>query len=145
MTDSPPSTPALVGVLETSLYVTDLARARDFYEHVMGAALLAEFGARGLALHVGGRSVLLLFVRGASVSGSGSPGGFVPGHDGSGPQHIAFAIAADALDDWERRLARAGIAIESRVGWPRGGTSLYFRDPDGHAVELVTPRTWAMY
>ena len=133
------------GVLETSLYVDDLARARDFYERVMGCVLLSEFGARGLALDAGGRSVLLLFVRGASVAGGHSPGGFVPGHDGAGPQHLAFAIAGDALDDWERRLVAAGVAIESRVTWPRGGTSLYFRDPDGHSVELVTPGTWATY
>ena len=144
MTDSS-RPPAPSGVLETSLYVEDLARARDFYERVMGCLSLGEFGARGLALDAGGRSVLLLFVRGASVAGGQSPGGFVPGHDGAGPQHVAFAIAAEALDAWARRLADAGVAIESRVTWPRGGTSLYFRDPDGHSVELVTPGTWTIY
>ena len=29
--------------------------------------------------------------------------------------------------------------------WPRGGESLYFRDPDGHLVELATPGLWANY
>jgi catechol 2,3-dioxygenase-like lactoylglutathione lyase family enzyme len=37
------------------------------------------------------------------------------------------------------------VNIESRVKWPRGGESIYFRDPDDHLVELVTPGTWAIY
>ena len=28
---------------------------------------------------------------------------------------------------------------------PRGGTSLYFNDPDGNVVELATPGLWANY
>ena len=46
------------------------------------------------------------------------------------------------MSAWERHLATRGIAIESRVTWPRGGTSLYFRDLDGHSIELATPGLW---
>ena len=46
--------------------------------------------------------------------------------------HIAFSIAADELAAWEARLNDAGVAIEGRTNWPRGGESIYFRDPDGH-------------
>jgi catechol 2,3-dioxygenase-like lactoylglutathione lyase family enzyme len=60
-------------------------------------------------------------------------------------QHLAFAVAADALDAWRRHLEGSGVPVESTVGWPRGGTSLYVRDPDGHSVELVTPGLWAIY
>jgi catechol 2,3-dioxygenase-like lactoylglutathione lyase family enzyme len=28
---------------------------------------------------------------------------------------------------------------------PRGGHSIYFRDPDGHLLELATPGLWAGY
>jgi catechol 2,3-dioxygenase-like lactoylglutathione lyase family enzyme len=58
---------------------------------------------------------------------------------------MAFSIAAGALADWEARLAEAGVAIESRVKWPRGGESIYFRDPDGHVLELATPGLWPGY
>lgn len=73
------------------------------------------------------------------------PEGMIPGHDGTGPAHVAFAVEADELDAWESRLADAGVAIESRVRWDRGGRSLYFRDPEGHSVELVTPGVWPTY
>jgi catechol 2,3-dioxygenase-like lactoylglutathione lyase family enzyme len=49
------------------------------------------------------------------------------------------------LDPWERRLQQDAIAVESRVQWARGGKSIYFRDPDGHLLELATPGVWAIY
>jgi catechol 2,3-dioxygenase-like lactoylglutathione lyase family enzyme len=32
--------------------------------------------------------------------------------------------------------------VESRIHWARGGTSLYFRDPDGNSLEVATPGLW---
>jgi catechol 2,3-dioxygenase-like lactoylglutathione lyase family enzyme len=87
----------------------------------------------------------LLFRRGKTTGGLSTSGGFVPPHDGSGPVHLAFAIDAADLPAWEARLGDVGIAIESRVSWVEGGTSLYFRDPDGHSIELATPGTWPTY
>ena len=139
-----PPTARLDGVIETALYVADLPRARDFYAGVLGCAVLLD-SARLVALDVAGRSVLLLFQRGATSEPLPTPGGVVPGHGGGGAQHLAFAVAPDALDGWAARLGAAGVAVESRVRWPRGGESLYLRDPDGHSVELATPGLWATY
>jgi catechol 2,3-dioxygenase-like lactoylglutathione lyase family enzyme len=131
-------------VLETCLYVDDLDRAAAFYEQVLGLTALTS-DARFRAYDVGGVSVLLLFRRGATLEPVHLPGGTIPPHDGHGPLHIAFAITADDLPPWEGRLAEAGVDIESRTAWPHGGKSVYFRDPDGHLLELVTPGTWAIY
>jgi catechol 2,3-dioxygenase-like lactoylglutathione lyase family enzyme len=136
--------PDLLGVLETSLYVDAFERACPFYEQVLGLNSIYR-DARLCAYDVGGRGVLLLFLRGALLAPSRLPGGVVPPHDGRGPIHMAFSIAADALAPWEARLAEAGVAIESRVRWPRGGESIYFRDPDGHVLELATPGLWPGY
>src|SRR5215468_2131588 len=131
-------------VLETCLYVDDLDRAARFYEQVLRLAVLTS-DARFRAYDVGGKSVLLLFRRGATLETVRLPGGTIPPHDGSGPLHIAFAVAASDLADWEQRLEERGVAIEGRTSWPKGGRSVYFRDPDGHLLELATPGIWKTY
>jgi len=136
--------PAIDGVLETALYVDDMERAAQFYGVILGLKSITQ-DARFHAYEAGPRSVLLLFQRGATLETVHLPGGTIPPHDGHGPLHIAFAIAADQLDAWERRLAAEGIAIEGRTDWPHGGKSIYVRDPDGHLVEFATPGLWPNY
>jgi catechol 2,3-dioxygenase-like lactoylglutathione lyase family enzyme len=136
--------PALNSILETALYVDDLDRARAFYESVLGLPLLRA-DRRMCAFDVGGRSVLLLFLRGASAETMTMPGGTIPPHDGRGPLHMAFAVSAEDLTTWEERLRERGIAVEGRTTWAKGGRSVYFRDPDGHLVEFATPGLWETY
>jgi catechol 2,3-dioxygenase-like lactoylglutathione lyase family enzyme len=69
--------------------------------------------------------------------------GVFPAHDGSGPLHVCFGVAAEDLEAWQRRLEALSIPIESRIVWPGGAVSVYFRDPDGHAVEFATPGIWS--
>ena len=139
-----PDLPPVTGLLETGLYVEDVARSRAFYTRLFGFPVLVE-DERLCALDVAGRAVLLLFRRGGTTEAVHIPGGAIPGHDGHGTLHYALAIAADQVEAWSGRLRREGIEIESRVSWPRGGISLYFRDPDGHLVELASPGVWAIY
>jgi catechol 2,3-dioxygenase-like lactoylglutathione lyase family enzyme len=134
----------LNGVIETALYVDDLARAARFYEDILGLSVLTA-DSRFRAYDVGGRSVLLVFQRGATLETVRMPGGTIPPHDGHGPLHIAFAVGGEDLPEWETRLAQNGVAIEGRTHWSRGGDSIYFRDPDGHLLELATPGLWAIY
>ena len=126
--------PKLAGLLESSLYVDHLARSVRFYESVLGLEMIAGDAERLRAMGVAGRQVLLLFKKGASED-----------HDGDGRLHVAFAIPAASLAEWEKWLAECGVAIETRTTWPRGGQSLYFRDPDGHLLELATPGVWSIY
>nr|WP_237705563.1 hypothetical protein [Chthoniobacter flavus] len=37
------------------------------------------------------------------------------------------------------------MEVESRVTWERGGESIYFRDPDGHLLEMLTPGVWTIF
>jgi len=131
-------------VLETALYVDDVARSVRFYADVLALRLLGE-AERVATFDAGSATILLLFRRGGSIAGVATDGGMIPPHDGAGPTHIAFAISVADLDAWRTRLGSLGVAIESEVSWPRGGRSLYLRDPDGHSVELATPGVWEVF
>ncbi len=144
MTNGDSPMPNLLGILETSLYVDDFGRACPFYEQTLGLNSIYR-DARLCAYDVGGRGVLLLFLRGASLETVHLPDGTIPPHDGHGSEHVAFSIAAGELADWEERLKDGGVEIEGRTQWPRGGESIYFRDPDGHLLELATPGLWPGY
>lgn len=132
--------PTLSCIVETSVYVSDLHAARDFYARVLGLEVLLS-GSRLLALRVGGLSVLLLFQRSAPLAVPARHGIVQPGADG-GVQQLWFAISPDAVSTWIDRLHHAGVPIEKRTSSPRGGESICIRDPDGHAVELVAPGLW---
>jgi catechol 2,3-dioxygenase-like lactoylglutathione lyase family enzyme len=131
-------------VLETALYVDDLRRSREFYEAVFPVKPLSA-NDRVCAYDIGGQSILLLFKRSATLEAIVTSGGTIPPHDGSGPLHIAMAINEDDLAGWEHHLIAQGVTIEARMIWSRGGKSIYFRDPDGHLLELATPGLWQTY
>ncbi|MBB5882212.1 catechol 2,3-dioxygenase-like lactoylglutathione lyase family enzyme [Xanthomonas arboricola] len=145
MSRTPASTaPALQGVLETGVYVADLQRACAFYARVLGVdAMFCD--ARMAAYAIAPGQVLLLFLQGSTAATVTLPGGTIPPHDGSGRTHYALAIATDALAAWEAHLQACNVPMEGRTQWPGGGQSLYFRDPDGHLLELATPGLWPNY
>jgi len=130
--------PKTDGILESSLYVTDVPRSVRFYEETFGFRVITDFGERGCAMQAGTRQVLLLFKKGASRAIQ-SP------HDGDGELHLAFAIPSAELPNWESWLQAKEIPIEEKKKWELGGWSLYFRDPDRHLLELATPGTWPVY
>ena len=138
-----PSPGAIRHLLETCLYVDDLARARKFYEEVIG--LVPGFGDDRMTGYRIGNTMLLLFRQGGTLEPVEMPSGTIPPHDGTGPAHFALSIEAGTLEAWAGHLQDSGVAVESRVEWPgSGAVSLYFRDPDGHLVELATPGLWGI-
>lgn len=130
--------PKSEGILESSLYVDDVAVSARFYEKIFGFRMISDFGERGCAMQAGTRQVLLLFKKGGSHSIQ-SP------HDGNGELHLAFAIPVSELDTWEAWLAENEIPVEEKRTWDRGGQSVYFRDPDRHLIEIATPGVWSIY
>ena len=143
--------PSLEGVVETALFVADTRRSERFYRDALGFRTI--FAAeRIVALVIRQGQILLLFKKGASVEPIETPGGTIPASDADGRTHLAFSINEADLEAWERHLVVNGVEIESRVRWNlipadeqlprRGGRSLYFRDPDDHLLEVLTPGVW---
>jgi catechol 2,3-dioxygenase-like lactoylglutathione lyase family enzyme len=126
-------------VIETALYVDDLQAAETFYRTILGLRVIGIEPGRHVFFQVGDSQVLLAFRAEATLNGD-----TLPAHGAAGPGHFALGIEADAMDAWRNYLSGKGVAIEKEVEWPRGGKSLYFRDPAGNSVELVTPGVWGL-
>ena len=69
------------GLLESSLYVQNVAASARFYARIFGFRTISDFGERGCALQAGEHQVLLLFKKGGSLH--------IPSpHDGDGELHV---------------------------------------------------------
>lgn len=131
------------GILETILYAADLDAAEVFYGELLGLERIAREGSRHVFFRCGDQ-VLLIFnpVETAKPPSAGTLP--VPPHGAHGPGHLCFRATANEIALWRRRLADAGITIESDFEWPQGGHSIYFRDPAGNSVEFAEPRIWGL-
>jgi catechol 2,3-dioxygenase-like lactoylglutathione lyase family enzyme len=126
-------------VVETAIYVDDLDDAEDFYRRVLGLRVMGKVPGRRVFFQVGESNVLLAFLAEATLKGDQ-----LPAHGTTGPGHFALGIEAAAFDAWRNLLQGHGVTIEKEVEWPRGGKSIYFRDPAENSVELVTPGVWGL-
>ena len=126
-------------ILETCLYVEDLAAAVSFYQDVLGLELV-DRGEDHFAFFRCRDAVFLLFV----PSWASMEIRDVPAHGSLGSGHVAFRIDLNEVDAWRQALRQGGISIEKEIAWPGGGFSVYFRDPAGNSVELATPEIWGL-
>ena len=131
--------PKIHAVIETAIYVDDLDAAEDFYTNILGLPVIGKEQSRHVFFQVGDSSVLLVFLPQTTLKGD-----VLPSHGARGPGHFALGIEQQSLDAWRRHLNAHGVSIEREVEWPRGGKSIYFRDPAGNSVELVTPAVWGL-
>jgi catechol 2,3-dioxygenase-like lactoylglutathione lyase family enzyme len=126
-------------LVETAVYADDLDQAERFYGGVLGLQVLAREEGRHVFFQVGDRDVLLVFRPQATLEH-----GHLPPHGCRGSGHFAMGIATDDVDAWRRSLLAHSVVIEHEQRWPLGGRSLYFRDPAGNSVELITPGVWGL-
>lgn len=132
--------PKVNSLLEIVLFVEDLNRSTTFYKEVIGLPQSKD----GVFVVAAGQ-LLLLAKQGTTDVPKQLPGGTIPTCGAVGAQHVAFAIGAAEFESWRQHLLAHGIVDLSEVRWERGGRSLYFRDPDGHLLELATPGVWDVY
>ncbi len=126
-------------VLETSLYVNDLDAAEAWYTRVLGLETYAKLEGRHVFFRLPD-GMLLLFNPESTKSNTMELGS----HGAHGDGHVAFEMAEDEIQPWRDHLAAVGVPIELEHTWPNGGFSIYFRDPDGNSLEVVTRKTWGL-
>ena len=124
-------------ILESALYVTDLDAAEAFYADVLGMERILKAEGRHVFFRCG-RGVLLLF--NAEATKSQPPP--IPRHGTTGQGHLCLVATADEIERWKAHLTGRDIAIEADVAWPKGGRSIYFRDPSGNSLEFAEPKIW---
>ena len=126
-------------ILETCLYVSDLAAAERFYASILGLRFHSRQEERHLFFYCGSRMLLLFKPDRSSEAGSE-----IPPHGATGAGHIAFAAREEDLPAWRKHLETHGVPIERIIAWPGGGHSIYFRDPSGNSLEIATPIIWGL-
>ncbi len=129
--------PRISHVLETCIYGRNLDAMERFYTSTLGLTKMSAEPPRHVFFRLNPQSVLLVF-NPEETSGEQD----VPSHGATGPGHVAFAIDDDDVDAWRDTLEARGVDIEREIRWPNGAHSLYFRDPAGNSVELVTRELW---
>ncbi len=126
-------------VLETCLYVDNLAAAEAFYQEVLGLELVSKMEGRHVFFRCG-QGAFLLFNPAQTALATGR----APTHGAHGPGHAAFMLAESDIAAWRSHLQNHGVEVETEFEWPRGGYSIYFRDPAGNSLEMTTLRTWGL-
>jgi catechol-2,3-dioxygenase len=127
-------------VIETSIYSFDLESMKKFYVDILGLLPLEEERDKLIFLKAG-KSMLLIF----NPARTSVDNNRLPAHGTVTPPssiHFAMEIKDQDYLDWKELLVKNSISIEKEVDWKSNAKSLYFRDPAGNLVELITPGEW---
>jgi catechol 2,3-dioxygenase-like lactoylglutathione lyase family enzyme len=117
------------GIDHVALTVSDLRRSHDFYSGLLGLERRYEEWHEPMFMLAGDTGLALFTAESYGGSGDGEPGPIRF-------MHVAFRVDREQFDRARAELPEAGV--EPRFEDHGNVHSLYFRDPDGHQVELAT-------
>ena len=127
-------------IIETSIYSSNLKEMKSFYSDILGLDLVAEEKDRHVFLKAG-RSMLLIFNPNNTLNDIND---IFPSHGTFSPPsiiHFAFEIKREDYEKWKCLLEENKINIEKEIKYGNS-KSIYFRDPVGNLVELITANAW---
>jgi len=110
------------GIDHIVLHVSDVERAKKFYTEVLGMTVYRE-NDRQVFLHAGPQGVALFEKHGET-----------PVAAGNDLNHLALNVAAGTYETLKADLESYGVTVSGRPGEDR---CIYFRDPDGHRLQLM--------
>jgi catechol-2,3-dioxygenase len=127
-------------VVETCIYSSDLESMKNFYAGILGLPVIQEEQDKLIFLKAG-KTMLLIFDPVRTKTNNGS----LPAHGTPTPPssiHFAMEIEKQEYHASKQLLIDNNIVIEKEVNWNSDAKSIYFRDPAGNLVELITPGGW---
>ncbi|MFG2296604.1 VOC family protein [Streptomyces sp. NPDC048603] len=117
----------------TIVFSRDKRESAEFLAHVLGLEIGVEWGP---------------FIQLDMSNGVGLDFATVPAEMAERmiPQHYAFLISDEEFDAAFERIRARGITYyadpqmkrENEINHEHGGRGLYFRDPSGHGMEIIT-------
>lgn len=113
------------GVDHVVLHVKDVQRSKKFYTEILGMTAYREDDGQ-VFLHAGQQGVALF-----------KKAGDAPLTAGSDLNHLALNVASGTYETLKAELESHGVAVTGRPGEDR---CIYFRDPDGHRLQLMMRR-----
>jgi catechol-2,3-dioxygenase len=114
------------GLYEVAIRVKDLSKSEVFYTQTLGLEVgIRDDSRRWLFLKVGGQAGVLVLQEDKGVWPT---------------QHFAFTVDEVDIESAAKALLQRSVRIEGPVyhEW-MPAKSVYFSDPDGHALELCAP------
>ncbi len=119
------------------LVVSDVERSKLFYRDVLGATVYREYGGTSCVLQF--RGSWLLLVTGGSPTPDKPTVTFAPPADPDVATHELTLRVPDCYSAYETLRARGAEFLTPPVesGWE---TRAFFRDPDGHLLEISSIR-----
>lgn len=127
-------------IVETCIYSSNLEEMKRFYINYLGLDLVSEEKGRHVFLKAG-KSMLLIFNPEKTLNNSNS---IFPKHGAITPPsilHFAFEIKKEDYENWKNLLQMKKISIDKELEM-RNSKSIYFHDPSGNIVELITDNFW---
>jgi catechol 2,3-dioxygenase-like lactoylglutathione lyase family enzyme len=110
------------GVDHVVLHVSDVGRSKAFYVDILGMVVYREDDGQ-VFMHAGQQGVALFKKQGGTPLAAGND-----------LNHLALNVAAGNYETLKAELEKAGVAVSGRPGEER---CIYFRDPDGHRLQLM--------
>ena len=110
------------GVDHVVLHVDDVRRSKKFYTEILGMTAYREDDGQ-VFLHAGRQGVALF-----------KKAGGAPLTAGNDLNHLALNVAVGSYESLKADLEAHGVVVTGRPGEDR---CIYFRDPDGHRLQLI--------
>ena len=119
------------------LVVSEVNRARDFYTNVLGAELYREYGGTSCVLRFLGNWLLL--VTGGGPTPDKPTVTFAPPSDRDRVSHEMTIRVPDCRAAYETLRSRGATFLTQPVEY-EWEVRAFFRDPDGHLLEISESR-----